>query len=198
MITKEQTRFSVTVAESEVTEKSGVELRVLERLAGHRAARQAAQGAALDIVDTSIAYFETGAPYFLHAKSINLSISHSGNRAVAAVSPHSVGIDIERIRNRSETMLAYICTTSELNKTCGLIKDIRLTVLWTIKESVMKAARKGLSWSPKQVQILQITTDGNGFVSSVKDPEHNQWQVNTTIDSLGYVTSVAIPCQKIT
>jgi|AntRauTorckE6833_2_1112554.scaffolds.fasta_scaffold07165_3 phosphopantetheinyl transferase len=193
---EEQTVSSVTVAEAVIHEKSDMKLRLSERLAGHQAARRAAQKAALNITDTSVAYFESGAPFFLNEKSVNLSISHSGKRAVAAIAQHSVGIDIEKIRNRSKTMLTHICATSELNQADCLTKDTKLTALWTIKESVMKAARKGLSWPPKKVLVLQITSTGEGYESSVKDPEDHIWQVNTTIDPRGYVISIAIPWQK--
>lgn len=92
-----------------------------------------------------------GKPRLADRPSVHFSLSHSGDRAVLAVSErHEMGIDIERVRPLDHLDLArrYFHPNE-----VAAIEGVRPTEeqllaffrIWTLKESVVKAVGKGLS-----------------------------------------------------
>ncbi len=107
---------------------------------------------------------------------VTISISHSAGRAVCAVAPPGValGCDLESIEARSEAFVNDYFTARELaviHEQTAAAKPEITTLLWSAKESALKALRTGLrldtrfvqvsvhdagrinSWSPLQVQL---------------------------------------------
>lgn len=87
----------------------------------------------------------------------SLSISHSNNLAASVFSKeYQVGIDIEQITSRSPAFYKYSFTKKEqeLIGSDPTKADFISTLLWTAKESVLKAEGIGLSVPATRVESL--------------------------------------------
>lgn len=99
----------------------------------------------LGIREQELKYGEYGKPYA--EESDKFSISHGGNWSVIAVSPHLVGIDIEPIREENIVVSERVFKEEEISWMRS-DKLKRFHILWTIKESIMKADGLGLYLDP--------------------------------------------------
>jgi 4'-phosphopantetheinyl transferase len=94
---------------------------------------------------------EFGKPRLVCAKPVHFNLSHSGGRAVLAVSDAApVGIDLERIRSIDHVDLAKrYFHPNELAAIVGrhdAADQLRaFFLIWTLKEAVVKALGSGLS-----------------------------------------------------
>ncbi len=95
-----------------------------------------------------------GKPY-LTDYPLHISISHSGDYAVCAVSDTEVGIDIQKIR-KADFRIAKRYFTSEECEYIGN-DNLRFFELWAKKESYLKAIGTGLT-----VPLNSFSTLGNG------------------------------------
>lgn len=89
-----------------------------------------------------------------------ISISHRGGSACAAVSidSSSIGIDVELMELLDSAMYDDYFTEEEILTTSGLSVStpFTLSLLWSIKESILKAAGKGLMVSARMVEIKRV------------------------------------------
>jgi len=88
-----------------------------------------------------------------------LSLSHSNNRAFAAVSRggSALGCDIEQIEPRSEGFVETFFTTAErarVGQADPWLRDILVTMIWSAKESTLKALRTGLRVDTRSVEVI--------------------------------------------
>lgn len=81
---------------------------------------------------------ESGAP-FIENSDLFVSISHSHGIAVASVSKQTVGVDIEQIDPKRVSALKRMSEKYSSEN----VRD--LAVLWTLKESLGKALRTGIT-----------------------------------------------------
>ncbi|NNE68985.1 MAG: 4'-phosphopantetheinyl transferase superfamily protein [Rhodothermales bacterium] len=97
----------------------------------------------------------------------NLSISHSGVRAAAAISRAEIGIDLEHIRVRPESLFRFILHPDEmeLRERVDLPMDRQIVLFWALKESVLKAKRTGLRRSPKSLRLEIDLDQGSALIS---------------------------------
>lgn len=88
------------------------------------------------------------APYFV-------SIAHSGDQAVAAVSPDRVGVDLEHIRSVESGVIDFVLASDEkeLLDTLPMARDRAFILCWTLKEATLKALHTGFLRSPKKVRL---------------------------------------------
>ena len=80
---------------------------------------------------------ESGAP-FVENSDLFVSVSHSHEIAIASVSNHKVGVDIEQINPKRISALKRMSAEYPSEDICDL------TALWTLKESLGKALRTGI------------------------------------------------------
>ena len=87
--------------------------------------------------------------------ALNLSITHSGEHAVAAIAPRIIGIDLERIAPRYEGLLRFLLHPDEYAAFDALPLDDThsLILYWTLKEATLKALRTGFRRSPKKLRL---------------------------------------------
>ena len=121
-----------------------------------------------------------GAPYFRSpggsASPDCLTISHSGRFALCALALGSdlrVGADLEKIEPRTETFIQDYFSPAERQLVDTYPAEIRATVvnlIWSAKESMLKALGVGLHWDTRQVEIHEI----GGFIPG--DANHGKWQ----------------------
>ena len=103
----------------------------------------------------------SGAPeVFLRGWSVpvTLSLSHSGGAGLCAIAPAGVevGCDLETIEPHSPAFLADYFTAEEqdlVGRTAGADRDLIVTLLWSGKESTLKALRCGLRADTREVTV---------------------------------------------
>lgn len=134
--------------------------------------------------------FQNGQPYIESYKTLHCSIGHSYGFGVGAVAPFRIGVDVEKIRPHKDSLANYIAEPNELNLVENFFNNQtdKITLVWTIKESVTKALGVGFEISPKQVKIMKR---GNKFFEvEVLDSKPSYWYV-WPVDTEDYYISVA-------
>lgn len=101
---------------------------------------------------------------------IDLSIAHTGGIGIAALSRKKedgyVGVDIEKIRMFEEDFLESFLTEKELIRVKNASESSRnlaATLLWSIKESYVKACGQGLLIHPRSVAVAVCEGAKNRF-----------------------------------
>ena len=109
------------------------------------------------IEEKNILYNKYNKPYF-NNPGWNFSISHSGDYVLFVRDSQKIGIDIEKICDKNMDILDYSFNDDEKK----FIDDdiIKLTRLWTIKESVFKA-----SGTEEPIEFRDISVVDNAKVS---------------------------------
>lgn len=101
---------------------------------------------------------EFGRPEFDSSVGISFSISHSGERVMAAVAEGPVGCDVEEIAPLRAGVAEAVLTDEELKMLTafpeGPERDRAFIRLWVRKESCAKARGLGLSLDPKSFSVL--------------------------------------------
>ncbi|MBO6241827.1 MAG: 4'-phosphopantetheinyl transferase superfamily protein [Butyrivibrio sp.] len=103
-----------------------------------------------------------GKPYIKGEKDIFFNLSHSGDKAIIAISDMEVGIDIQEITHFEKGLIKRVFTEGEIEQVSAAEgeKDAIYTALWTAKESIMKYYGKGLSMDPLKIEIrVKTSTD---------------------------------------
>jgi len=123
---------------------------------------------------------KSGRPYINGKNDFFCSISHSYGHGIGIVSPFKVGADIEKVRPHDRFLLNYIADIEEINLVSdffGNQTDV-VTLIWVIKESVMKGVGVGLKIPPKQVTITKKTSTRNHFkVNIISSDSSLTWYV---------------------
>jgi len=150
-------------------------LRFPKRRADWRLGRWTAKRAAAAYLHRSIAEVEIraaadGAPDVFVAgapAAVALSLSHRAGVAVCAVAGAgaALGCDVERIEPRSAAFVSDYLTTAEQALVESAPADGRsamLALLWSTKESVLKALRMGLRLDPRSTSVTLVDPPGAG------------------------------------
>ncbi|HUI85301.1 MAG TPA: 4'-phosphopantetheinyl transferase superfamily protein [Candidatus Binatia bacterium] len=123
--------------------------------------------------DIEIHPAQTGAPEVLVTglgDMPSLSISHCSGMAICAVAqPHAeLGCDLESIELRSPTFVTDYFTEREqelLTHASAEARPLLSTLLWSAKESALKALRSGLRLDTRSVEV--------SFPAAVRGPDGN-------------------------
>jgi 4'-phosphopantetheinyl transferase len=106
-----------------------------------------------------------------------LTISHSGNLALCALSiglKLHIGADLEKIEARTETFILDYFTPTERQLVDRVSAETRaevVTLIWSVKESMLKALGTGLRRDTRSVEVLGLEgglPSGDG---------HSKWQM---------------------
>jgi len=122
----------------------------------------------LGFTDIEIRAAEDGAPeVFIHdeAAPVTLSLSHSHGVAFCAIGGNDVGIgcDTEFIEPRSDAFVSDYFTEAEREKVLHASPDkqpLVSTLIWSAKESVLKAVRQGLRRDTRSV-VVNVVAPGS-------------------------------------
>jgi 4'-phosphopantetheinyl transferase len=98
------------------------------------------------------AYFEN------NPANVSISLSHRAGRAACAVAPSGsmLGCDLELVEPRSEAFIADYFTVEEqslVERTSEADRPVVVALLWSAKESVLKALRTGLRLDTRSISI---------------------------------------------
>ena len=119
-----------------------------------------------------LARTDLGKPFFPALPHIQFSISHSKSIILCAVSAKPVGVDIEDIRPRRESLPQYALTEGEFSRYQSLGGDWpAFYTLWTRKEAWCKYTGQGLgpSWdqTPQEEGLFYGEYAGEGWRAAV-------------------------------
>lgn len=139
----------------------------------------------------------------------DLSISHSGDRAVAALasSPQEqIGIDIEQIEARGESFEALALSTAErtlVSRLAGEDRAVAVTQRWALKEALSKALGAGLRLRFERVTVHIATGGWRGATSVCIDApllrdSFLPCKVSTKLGRVGAICVAAVIIQPVT
>jgi 4'-phosphopantetheinyl transferase len=132
-----------------------------------------------------------------------LSISHAHGRAIAALAPAGIalGCDLEAIEPRAEAFVRDVFTPSELRTirdagAVGFERDALVTLLWSAKESALKAVRTGLRDDTRWVEAALDAPARSGrwdHLTVLHLPDGRAFEGWATRDGGSVITVVADP-----
>lgn len=105
------------------------------------------------IKEDEIFYTENGKPYLKDGRF--LSVSHSGKYCVLTVFDIPVGVDIERVGRVSKSVSSRFFTENE--QVWAGDDEVRLAVLWTLKEALSKLTGDGVKMLYDGIDVLPLT-----------------------------------------
>ena len=165
------------------------ETRKMSFVLGRAAARELAAHF-LDVSEEEIRFSidESGAIDLVGFEGF-LSLSHSGDRAVAALAPVPVGVDLEMLTPRSEDIYKFVLKTEEYHLLTNPVFTPNDTVLlcWSVKEAILKGLRTGLRLSP---QKIMLEPDFGGGTGTAIVEDGSEWDVLFELLD-GYFLSIA-------
>lgn len=102
----------------------------------------------LGVQDAEIKVSTTGKP-FLAQGEFHFNLTHSGGLCACAIADHPVGIDVERIVERSEASLSRIADRMFSDKERTLLRESHDPLstfyeIWVKKESIVKETGEGI------------------------------------------------------
>jgi len=103
--------------------------------------------------DDEFGYTTNGKPYLISGK-ISFSLSHGGRFAALALSEVPVGLDVEPLGPANLNVAKRFFTPDEQAWMAEEDEDKRFFLLWTRKESVIKADGRGLSMPLESFSVL--------------------------------------------
>jgi len=97
---------------------------------------------------------------------VAISISHRDGNALCAVagSDASLGCDLEAVEPRSDAFVRDYFTPAEVQLIDGVPageRDVLVTLVWSAKESALKALRTGLRVDTRSVEVDALDGDGS-------------------------------------
>ena len=101
-----------------------------------------------------------------------LSISHSNGRGFSAVSSEisDLGCDLELVEQRSAAFVDTFFTAAESERVERAVveyRDTLVTMIWSAKESTLKALRTGLKVDTRSVEVIEDRhSSGQGWGSA--------------------------------
>jgi len=196
----------LTGAEREVLSRLRVPKRRGDWLLGRWVAKRALvlAGEAETENGVAIVASASGAPEaFLpngHPVGVSLSLTHSHGVAVAALGLAEIrlGVDLEAIEERPAAFLADWFTPAEqafVAESDAGTAALAATLVWSAKESVMKALREGLRIPPKAVEVLpeRGPADGSWRPFVARGPGDDAWRGWWRTDAGFVLCAVASP-----
>lgn len=152
------------------------DMRRTSYLLGRLAAKTAiAQLMGNNVMDRALFYIDFGVFNFPVVKSLPLpgmqvSISHCGHTGMALAFPeeHPLGIDIEKTDPEKMAVLEGFITAKDRQQLqgYGLTGITGYTLLWTVKESLSKVIRTGLTMDPGIMEVKSLEKTGILYTST--------------------------------
>lgn len=111
--------------------------------------------------DVPLVVAPSGAPV-VAGDDLHVSIAHAGrgaeSLAAAAVAPRRLGLDLERIQPRRADLYQRILRPEEyaLLDRLPLDHDAAQTLLWSLKEAVLKGLHTGLRRSTRSIHLVSL------------------------------------------
>lgn len=106
--------------------------------------------------------YDDGAPFYRiigvkEFQDLYISISHSHETALCAISDSAIGIDIEFVEVRSDAFIRDFFSEEELRFISGVdtsLKHVLTNLIWSAKESILKVFHLGLTVDTRYVTCI--------------------------------------------
>ncbi len=114
-------------------------------------------------------------PFFEHLPfgGVQVSISHTDFIGISIVYPeaHPMAIDIEKVNLKNVEAIKPLLTENEIKLTKSYFskEDQAYTLLWTIKESLSKVLKTGLTLELPLLEIKTLTVNNEKYVTTFKN-----------------------------
>ncbi|MEQ9104000.1 MAG: 4'-phosphopantetheinyl transferase superfamily protein [Rhodothermales bacterium] len=160
------------------------------------------------ILESGRLVLDAGAPGVADSSSTSslvISLAHSGDRALAVSGARPLGVDLEIMKPRKESLLKYITHEDERPVLGALAPTAheQLYAVWTLKEAVLKGIGTGLRTGPRRLRITPgglappATSADSGAVTgpewrraTVLDTDERTWNACFQVAD-GYATAIA-------
>lgn len=133
-------------------------------------------------------------PVVKGVSNIQISITHAENFAVSIAFPdeHPIGIDLEKVDNAKMDVMKNVNLYDEIRLTdkANLAGPVGHTLLWTVKESLSKILRTGLTINFGLLQVATLNANDGYFLSTFSN-FHQYKAISYVIND--YVFTVALP-----
>jgi phosphopantetheinyl transferase len=90
---------------------------------------------------------------------LHVSLSHKDNVAAAIASGSPVGVDLEKIEEKSEAFMNVAYTPREIELLKGLNRPDAAIRFWVAKEACAKKTGLGLKGNPKRFEVTSVEGD---------------------------------------
>lgn len=121
----------------------------------------------------------SGAPYSPQV-NCGISITHSGDTAIAVAGTLTLGIDLEQIETRPDSFVKTFFSDAEQSylESISNDRDRHITQFWTVKEAVSKVVKRGGSLNFKHIDstINPVSLEG-----TTKVPHYSAWNENVVV-----------------
>ncbi len=148
--------------------------------------------------ELKFAYAKRGKPSLEMTTGVRFNVSHSGDRAVLAVtSAREVGVDIEQIRGNveCEQLAERFFSPGERQWIRELTEDQKLIAffrLWACKEAFLKAHGAGLSRSLSSFEVRLGSTPGQLLRVRGDAEEEKRWSLIELEAFAGYASAAVV------
>ena len=118
-------------------------------------------------------YGEHGKPFIVGHPDIHFNFSHCREAVACAVSNQPIGIDVESIREFTESLVRYTMNDQEVQHIIQAEHpDVEFIRLWTMKEAKLKLSGHGICDNMKQVldgteHFQTVFNEKKGYIYSV-------------------------------
>ena len=134
-----------------------------------------------------------------NAETATISISHSNGIAICAVAVGNValGCDLEAVDARSDAFIADYFTKEEqelIARANGKKRSLLVSLLWSAKESALKALHVGLRADTRSVDVTKIDALGRWFEVAASDSENTASSRDLANDSAANWTPLEVHC----
>ncbi|MDE6859121.1 MAG: 4'-phosphopantetheinyl transferase superfamily protein [Duncaniella sp.] len=124
---------------------------------------------------TELSHDRFGAPYLCSHPGTHISLSHSTDTCVLAVSDTPIGVDIENWRPQLSRVAKKFLTPDELERLESLAEESHKTSfllkMWTAKEATFKASQQSdLVLSEISVSADMAQAEANGTIFDITYP----------------------------
>lgn len=132
----------------------------------------------IDRTAVRVATTRSGKPYFVSHPSVQFNVSHSGSWVMCALHTRPVGVDVEQPRVTGVPPAEQFMSPAELAHHRASPPGERRNAffrLWTLKESVLKAAGTGFSFDPRRMTVA-ATVDPITVSEAPAPAPGSRWQ----------------------
>jgi len=150
-----------------------------------------------DAKDILFEYEAYGKPKFKHQTNLNFNVSHSGDLAlIGFVYNHTIGIDIEKIKNDFDTfeIASNLFSKQEIDALRKIPEEEQYRAFyrcWTRKEAFIKAKGSGLSFPLDEFAVtLDNDLDADLIWTKWDINEKRQWQLTSFIPFKDYIAAL--------
>lgn len=126
-----------------------------------------------------------GKPYLKSYPDIHFNISHCDNAVACIFGNMAVGLDIQDMRETSDSILGKVCSDEEIEQIQASAEpDLEFCRIWSVKEALSKLSGKGIvfkdikSLSPRGVNINSVFIEPNKYMTSASYDKNADFSIH--------------------